>query len=136
MNALLEGIGPISSALVTEYEDIFIKVEDWGTFRSSDIRRNGLYLYAPEDPVPDFVTERERELDREPGVAADVCRFLDTLSTLTRQCRRMTFSKELKPKIFIFWRHILDLSRTFSSRASHPNLPPKASLTGLPGVTR
>lgn len=63
--------------LVTEYEDIFIKVKEWGTFESSDIERNGIQICGDDGtPVPDFVTEFERELDIKPGLAPDVCCFL------------------------------------------------------------
>lgn len=70
---LLEG--DIDSALIREYKDIFIKVNDWGTFKDSDIKRNGLRKHVD---CPDFAAEFERELDSKPGLALDVCCcFLD-----------------------------------------------------------
>ena len=76
MNALPEGDKPVDSGLVREYEDIFIKVKQWGTFESSDIERNGLRIYV-DGTVPDFVAEFERELHRKAGLAPEVCCFLD-----------------------------------------------------------
>ena len=73
----LEGDGLLDSTLVTEYEDIFIKVKEWGTFESSDIERNGIQICGDDGTqVPDFVAEFERELDIKPGLAPDVCCFL------------------------------------------------------------
>ena len=76
-NALPEG--DVDSALVREYEDIFIKVNNWGTFEDSDIEQNGLRQYVEyvDGTVPDFVAEFERELDSKPGLAPDVSCFLD-----------------------------------------------------------
>jgi len=58
---------PLDSGLVREYEDIFIKVKQWGAFESSDIERNGLRIYV-DGTVPDFVAEFERELHRKAGL--------------------------------------------------------------------
>jgi hypothetical protein len=75
-NPLPEGDKPVDSGLVRDYEDIFIKVKNWGAFEGSDIERNGLHKYR-DGTVPDFVTEFERELDGKPCLASDVCCFLD-----------------------------------------------------------
>lgn len=67
--------GDIDSALIREYKDIFIKVNDWGTFKDSDIKRNGLRRCV-DGTVPEFLAEVERELDSKPGLALDVrCYF-------------------------------------------------------------
>jgi hypothetical protein len=50
-------------------------VKAWGTFESSDIENNGLQM--PCNEVPEFVAEFEQKLDRKPGLAPDVCCFLD-----------------------------------------------------------
>jgi hypothetical protein len=77
MNPLPEGDKPVDSDFIGEYEDIFIKVKEWGTFVESDIQRNGIYMCSEDGaPVPDFVTDLERELDSKRGLAADVCCFL------------------------------------------------------------
>jgi hypothetical protein len=62
--------------LVRNYEDIFIKVKEWGAFEGSDIEGNGLREYGG-GTVPDFVADFERELDGKPRLASDVCCFLD-----------------------------------------------------------
>jgi hypothetical protein len=60
---------------------------------------------------------------------------LTTLSMLTGQCRRITFTKV--SKIIPFWRNISALSRERPSRASHRrNSPSKTSLIGLPRSPR
>jgi hypothetical protein len=68
----------LDSAFVKEYEDIFIKVKEWGIFQHSDIELNGIN----DDPItaPNFVTEFERMLDRKPGLRLDVGCFLDSRS--------------------------------------------------------
>jgi hypothetical protein len=50
-------------------------VKRCGAFESSDIERNGLHAYV--GTVPDFVAEFQRKLDGKPGLAPDVCCFLD-----------------------------------------------------------
>jgi len=75
MNALPEVGQTVDSALLEEYEDIFIKVKEWGAFNKSDMDKNGLCTFDEE--VPDFVAEFERELDRKPGLPSDVSCFLD-----------------------------------------------------------
>ena len=35
----------LDSAFVKKYEDIFIKVKEWGVFHHSDIERNRIYGY-------------------------------------------------------------------------------------------
>jgi len=64
---------------VKEYENIFIKVKEWDAFDDSDIERNGLREHRDVDgtPAPEFVSEFEQKLDRKPGLATDVCCFLD-----------------------------------------------------------
>jgi hypothetical protein len=62
---------------VKEYENIFIKVKEWDAFDDSDIERNGLREHRDWTPAPEFVSEFEQELDRKPGLATDVCCFLD-----------------------------------------------------------
>ena len=63
---------------VKAYEDTFIKVKEWGLFESSDIERNGIRMSRRNrTPVPGFVARFERELDSKPGLALDVCCFLD-----------------------------------------------------------
>ena len=59
-----------------EYKDLFIMTTIWGGFGDEDIEDNDLSIFVNE-PAPDFVTEFERELDAKPGVAPDVCCFLD-----------------------------------------------------------
>jgi len=78
-NVRPEGFGPIpvDSDLVDEYKDTFVKVKDWGGFDEFDIDRNELLAVESHLRVPDFVAEFERELDSEPGLAPDVCCFLD-----------------------------------------------------------
>ncbi len=57
---------------------IFIKVEKWRTFQESNITRNEIYMCGEvEAPVQAFVTNLEQELDYMPGLASDVCCFLD-----------------------------------------------------------
>ncbi len=46
-----------------------------GAFEDSNIERNGLREYV--GTVPDFVAEFERKSDGKPGLAPDVCCFLD-----------------------------------------------------------
>jgi len=78
-NAPCEGDGfvqRLDSALVSEYEDIFIKVKEWGAFEMSDIERNGLRQFVG-GTVPDFVAKFERELHSKAGLAPEVRRFLD-----------------------------------------------------------
>jgi hypothetical protein len=74
-NALPEGDEVPDSGLVREYEDIFIKVVESGAFESSDIERNGIRI--SKTLVPSFVVKFEQELDSKPGLAPDVCCFLD-----------------------------------------------------------
>jgi len=76
-NALPEGDQVLNSALVKDYEDIFISVNRFGTFESSDFDLSRISEYDDETPVPDYVAESERELRRKPGLATDVCYFLD-----------------------------------------------------------
>ena len=40
-NFLHEGGVPVGSPLIREYQDVFIKVNAWGTFEASDIGNNG-----------------------------------------------------------------------------------------------
>lgn len=78
MNALHEGNGFLDSALVREYEDIFIKVKEWRNFESSDIERNGIHICGDGGtPVPEFVAKLERELHSKVGLEPDVCCFFD-----------------------------------------------------------
>ncbi|KAH9983544.1 hypothetical protein BJV74DRAFT_849924, partial [Russula compacta] len=65
----------INSDLVKGYEDFFITVERWGAFGSSDIGLNN--IRKCHTPVPGYVTKLEQELQRKPGLAPDVCYFLD-----------------------------------------------------------
>jgi hypothetical protein len=103
----------VDSGLVQEYKDIFNKVKEWGSFEYFDIKRNGLRKYGDATRLCDFVAEFERKLDSKPGLASDVCCFLDH-----------SFD-------------ILGLSRERPSGASHQrNLPSKPSLIWLPGVLR
>jgi hypothetical protein len=76
-NTLPEGDKLLDSAHVKEYEDIFIKVNGLGAFESSDIERNGIHVSYNRTLVPDFVAKFEQELDSKPGLAPDVCCFLD-----------------------------------------------------------
>ena len=73
-NPLPEG-DDVDLGVLREYEDIFIKVKRWGAFEGSDIKGNGLRKYV--GTVPDFVAEFERKSDGKPGLAPDVCCFLD-----------------------------------------------------------
>jgi len=70
----------LDSAFVKEYEDIFIKVKEWGIFQHSDIARNGIYDDSITAPNGDFVTEFERMLDRKPGLRLDLGCFVDSRS--------------------------------------------------------
>jgi hypothetical protein len=74
---LPEAHKPVNSDLVIEYENLFIKVKEWDAFDDSDVERNGLCEYDDGIPVPEFVAEFEQKLDSKPGVAPDVCCFLD-----------------------------------------------------------
>jgi hypothetical protein len=76
-NTLPEGDKFLYSTLVKEYEDIFIKVKQWGAFESSDIERNGIHIFHDKTLVPDFVAKFEQELDSKPGLAPDVCCSFD-----------------------------------------------------------
>ena len=120
MNALPEDDRSIDSGLVREYEDIFIRVKQWGAFEDSDIVRNDLCEDGSQQK-PDFVAELERKLDSEPGLAPDVCCFslfsLATLLMLTGLCRRMTVLN--LSATLIFGTHILGLSREGPSTAGH-----------------
>ena len=51
--------GDVDSVLVREYNNLFIKVNEWGTFEDSDIEWNGLREYVHDGTVPDFVAEAE-----------------------------------------------------------------------------
>jgi hypothetical protein len=63
---------------VGDYEDIFIKVKEWGAFDGSDIERSGIRMFSEGcAPVPDFVANLEQKLDSKPGLDPDVCFFLD-----------------------------------------------------------
>jgi hypothetical protein len=75
-NALSKDDRPVNLQFVQDYEDIFIKVKEWGAFERSDIDRNGLRIYV-DGTVPDFVAKFKQELDSKPGLDPDVCCFLD-----------------------------------------------------------
>ena len=68
----------LDSAFVKKYEDIFIKVNEWGIFQNSDIELND--ICDALTITPNFVTEFERMLDRKPGLRLDVGCFLDSRS--------------------------------------------------------
>lgn len=77
---------------VRDYENVFIKVKEWGRFDDSNIERNGLHSHRCGTQPPEFVAEFERKLVSKPCVAADVCCFLDYsfyAGALTGQCRRI-----------------------------------------------
>ena len=74
MNLLPEDDRPVDTALVREYNSIFIKVNEWGEFEDSDIALNGVREYVTQ--VPDFVAASQRKLDSKPGLAREVCFFL------------------------------------------------------------
>ena len=76
-NALPEGDEYLDSALIKYYEDIFISVGQFGAFESSDLDLSYISRYHDATPVPDFVAESERDLQRKSGLATDVCYFLD-----------------------------------------------------------
>ena len=90
MNTLPEGeLKEINH--LPEYKDLFIKVNNWGTFERSDIKRNQL-----EDTermiILNFVTTFEQKLVRKPRLHPDVCCLLDLsfcCSILTGRCRCM-----------------------------------------------
>ena len=78
----------IYSDLIKEYQNIFIKVNEWGKFEESDIRRNDISEVQDQGliPVPNFVASFEQKLEKMP----DVRYFLDLsicCSILTGQCR-------------------------------------------------
>jgi hypothetical protein len=75
-NTLPEANRPVQLGFAGDYEDIFIKVKAWGTFMGSDIEENGLQIHY-YGAVPEFVAEFEQKLDSKPGLAPDVCCFLD-----------------------------------------------------------
>ncbi len=69
---------PVNSDFVGEYEDIFIKVIQWHAFEESDMVGNDIYICGEVAVrVPDVVTDLLQKLDYKPGLAADVCYFLD-----------------------------------------------------------
>ena len=68
--------GDVDSVLMREYNNLFIKVNEWGSFEDSNIERNGLREYIHDGTVPDFVAEAERDLDSKLGLSPDVCCFL------------------------------------------------------------
>ncbi len=75
---LPEGDKPVDSVFVREYEDIFVKVKQWGAFEEFDVVGDEIHMCSEVGaPVPDVVTDLERELDSRPGLALDVCCFLD-----------------------------------------------------------
>jgi len=86
-NMLREAREILDSALVKEYEDIFIRVKMWRAFGFSDIERNKIHKFQT---VPDFVAKFEHQLDKKPGVAPNVCYFLSlTIFFMPKgQCRR------------------------------------------------
>jgi hypothetical protein len=137
-NAPPEGDKAVDSGLVRDYGNILIKVKEWGVFEDSDIERNGIRMCSNNrTPVPDFVAKFERNLDSKPGLAPDVCCFLDYSFDADRSipCRRIALIK--LSKMFDFWMHILGLARDWPSRASHQrNLPSKMSLIEMPGSSR
>jgi hypothetical protein len=98
-----------------EYEDFFIKENEWRAFEGLDIEGNGLRKYV-DGIVPDFVVEFERELDGKPvWPLMPVCVVsLTTLLMLTGQCRYMMFSN--LSSTFNLWTHILGLSREGPSK--------------------
>ncbi|KAF8494444.1 hypothetical protein F5888DRAFT_1636149 [Russula emetica] len=61
---------PVESGFMKEYDDIFIKVNGCGAFKSPDIEKNRIHILCSEDcaPVPEFVAKRERELDSKRGI--------------------------------------------------------------------
>jgi len=50
-------------------------VNRWGSFEHSDIERNDIDVW--DGTTPNYVRKSERELERKPGLAPDVCYFLD-----------------------------------------------------------
>ena len=75
-----KGNNVLYSTLLNDYEDMFITVKQWQTFHYSDIDRNYIYDSTNRIPVPDFVTNFERMLDRKPGLRPDVGCILDSQS--------------------------------------------------------
>jgi hypothetical protein len=72
-----------------DYEDIFVKVREWGKFEHSDIGRNNI-LDAQDNGISasTFVTTFERMLERKPRCS--VCGFVGfpiCCSILMSQCR-------------------------------------------------
>ena len=66
--------------LVKDYEDMFIKVGQWQTWKRFDIDLNNIHDETDENPAPDFVTNFERMLDRKPGLRPEVGCSLDSQS--------------------------------------------------------
>ena len=108
----------VRSDLVRACENIFIKVNSWGKFETSDIQRNGIYDYEEQCvDLLDFAANFERKLDRKAGLPHAVRYFLDLsvcCSILTGQCRRLLpISTIADLKL-----HILNSSRTNLTRQS------------------
>jgi hypothetical protein len=75
-NALSKDNRPLRDVFDEHYQDIFIKVKQWGAFEESDIEANGLHEYR-DGTLPDFVAKFNQELDSKPGLDPEVCCFLD-----------------------------------------------------------
>jgi len=74
---LPEGARFLDSVLVRDYDDVFVIVNRWRAFESSDIERNNVRIWYDTTPVPDYVADSEEELERKPGLAPDVCYLFD-----------------------------------------------------------
>jgi hypothetical protein len=73
-----------------EYKGIFVKVNKWGTFQLSDIKRNRIEDAQNLIIIPNFVTNFEQKLARKSRLHPDVRCFLDLFvccPILTGQCR-------------------------------------------------
>jgi hypothetical protein len=62
---------------IDEYQDVFIKVAEFGKFQPSDISRNGIEV--AQGSIPDFVKEYQDKLGRKPSISKNVSRILNTL---------------------------------------------------------
>jgi hypothetical protein len=67
----------VYSDFIQSYESIFIIVNDWEQLGHSDLERSHIDEVQEETSVPNFVTNFERRLDREPYLLPNVRRFLD-----------------------------------------------------------
>ena len=109
-NTLPEDEPIVQPSLLQVYEEIFVKVKNWGSFEESDLGRNEIWSAQEGVVIPDFVQIFERKLVRKPRLDANVRCFFDLSlcnPSLTGQCRRLLYRG-----CFASLDHILELPRT------------------------